>query len=72
MGRFEQNCNSLAHTVEVNTSNEKLLRKFQNIKKSKTIGYKIMDRVMQVSNPAVYALKESSWFVHKIKNLFDQ
>jgi predicted transcriptional regulator len=71
-GRFEKNCNSLAHTVEVNIANEKLIRKFKNIKKSKSIGYHIMDRVIQVYNPAVNVLKESSWFIHKIKNVFGQ
>lgn len=72
MGRFEQYCNSLAHTLEVNTLNENLVRKFKNIKKSKSIGYKIMDRIIQVHNPAVHALRESSWFIQKIKNVFDQ
>lgn len=72
MGRFEQHCNSLAHTVEVNTLNEKLIRKFQDIKKSKSIGYNIMQRVVETNNPAIFAYKTSSWFVQKIKNVFDQ
>lgn len=72
MGRFDQNCGSLAHTVEVNTLNEKLIRKFKNIKKSKSLGYSIMQRVVETNNPAVFAFKTSSWFVQKIKNVFDQ
>lgn len=72
MGRFEENCNLLAHTVEANTLNDNLLRKFKNIKKSKSIGYRIMDRVIQIYNPAVLAQRESSWFIQKIKNVFDQ
>lgn len=72
MGRFNQNCNSLAHTVEVNTLNEKLIRKFKNIKKSKSLGYSIMQRVVETNNPAVFAFKTGSWFVQKIKNVFDQ
>jgi hypothetical protein len=72
MGRFDQNCNSLAHTVEVNTLNEKLVRKFKDIKKNKSLGYSIMQRVIETNNPAVFAFKTSSWFVQKIKNVFDQ
>ena len=72
MGRFNQNCNSLAHTVEVNTLNEKLIRKFKNIKKSKSLGYSIMQRVVETNNTAVFAFKTGSWFVQIIKNVFDQ
>jgi hypothetical protein len=31
-----------------------------------------MQRVIETNNPAVFAFKTSSWFVQKIKNVFDQ
>lgn len=73
MGRFEQSCEKLATTFEVNTLNDKLVMKFIDIKKSKSLSYNIMDRVMQVTNPAMFVLKPAgTWAVNKIRTVFNQ
>jgi hypothetical protein len=72
MGRLVDNCEKLAHALEVNTANGSLPRKLKTLKKSRALGTSIMEHALTCLNPASMALRTSSWFVHKIQTVFDQ
>jgi hypothetical protein len=72
MGKFEDSCKLLGQAIDVNTLNGQLVYKLKDIKRKKNISINIMDTALIASNPALLALKTSSWVVHKIKNVFVQ